>query len=138
MYHIQMFDIRAYDQVFSLWEQTEGIGLSGADSKENIQAYLDRNPGTSFVAAAGKEIVGTVLGGHDGRRGYIYHLCVHPAHRRAGIGQTLVSRCIEVIKGCGIQKCHISVINENRDGLAFWERIGWHVRSDIGMVSINL
>ena len=87
---ISPFLIEAYDEVFTLWKQSEGVGLSSADSRENIHYFLEQNPGMSFVASAEGRIIGTVLTGHDGRRGYIYHLAVHPDRRRQGLGRTLV------------------------------------------------
>ena len=76
-----------YTPVIALWELSDGVGLSSADSPEAIQFYLERNPGMSFVAKQDGMVVGAVLSGHDGRRGYIHHLAVHPDYRRQGIGQ---------------------------------------------------
>ena len=68
---ILRFDIESYESVLALWKRCEGIGLSDADSPEAIHAYLDRNSGMSFIAKVDGNIVGAILGGHDGRRGYI-------------------------------------------------------------------
>jgi N-acetylglutamate synthase len=83
---INPFSLDAYDAVLALWRQCEGIGLSQADSRENIQRYLERNPGMSFIATFNGTVVGAVLCGHDGRRGYIHHLAVHPSCRRTKTG----------------------------------------------------
>jgi ribosomal protein S18 acetylase RimI-like enzyme len=132
------FVMEAYDDVLGLWQQCDGIGLSDADSRANIQSYLERNPGMSFLAQADGRIVGAILAGHDGRRGYIHHLAVHPDFRRHGLGRQLVGRCLEVLEKAGIQKCHIFIYNGNADGIAFWTSAGWERRTDIGVMSKTL
>ena len=131
------FTIDAYDRVFALWQQCEGVGLSDADSQASIQAYLVRNPGMSFIATTDGHVVGAVLCGHDGRRGYIHHLAVHPQSRRRSLGRRLVGQCLEALHRTGIQKCHIFIFSQNERGIAFWKSVGWTPRSDIGVFSRN-
>jgi ribosomal protein S18 acetylase RimI-like enzyme len=130
--------IDAYDEVMALWRQCEGIGLSDADSEASIASYLGRNPGLSFLARVDRTLAGAVLCGHDGRRGYLHHLAVHPRFRRQGIGGQLVRRCLDALRAVGIGKCHLFVLNRNGDGIAFWEAVGWTRRMDIGILSITL
>ena len=137
-FQISHFELGLYDDVLALWQQCDGVGLSVADSKENIRAYLDRNPGMSFVAIADGRVVGIILAGHDGRRGYIHHLAVYPDCRRQGIARQLVDRCLSVLTDAGIQKCHTFIFNDNADAFAFWETAGWTPRSDIGVVSKSI
>lgn len=132
---ISTFSINLYNDVIALWHQCEGIGLSDADSRDSIQAYLTRNPGMSFVASADGKVVGAILAGHDGRRGYIHHLAVHPSYRRLGLGRMLVDRAIAVLRSAGVQKVHIFIFNNNADGIVFWESVGWTPRIDIGVIS---
>jgi len=134
---IDYFELKItdYQNVISLWKSCEGIGLSSADSQDSMQAYLRRNQGMSFVAKYQNEIIGAVLCGHDGRRGYLHHLAVHPAYRNQGIGRSLVARCDNALQRIGIQKCHLFIINSNIEGIQFWEKIGWSSRNDIGIVS---
>ena len=134
---IDYFELKItdYQNVISLWKSCEGIGLSSADSQDSMQAYLRRNPGMSFVAKYQNEIIGAVLCGHDGRRGYLHHLAVHPAYRNQGIGRSLVARCDNALQRIGIRKCHLFIINSNIEGIQFWEKIGWSSRNDIGIVS---
>lgn len=132
---ISQLSIVSYGDILSLWQQCEGVGLSDADSRENIQSYLDRNPGMSFIATSDGRVIGTVLGGHDGRRGYIHHLAVHPDCRRQGIGRQLAERCLQVLGDEGIQKCHIFIFNNNAGGIAFWKSMGWTHRKDISVIS---
>src|SRR4030042_2473424 len=120
---ISPFTLDAYEQVMTLWKESEGIGLSGADSKENIRSYLERNPNMSLAAKdANGTLVGAVLCGHDGRRGYIHHLAVRSDCRRQGIGRTLVEECLSPLEAAGIQKCHLFIIHDNVSGFEFWQR----------------
>ncbi|MFB9325158.1 GNAT family N-acetyltransferase [Paenibacillus aurantiacus] len=124
-----------YDVMIGLWRGVEGLEISGADSREGITAYLARNPGMSFVAEAEGRIVGTILGGHDGRRGFIYHLAVDPACRGQRIGTELTERCLRAIAADGIEKCHIFVKSDNAIGQGFWARAGWAKRSGFDVFS---
>lgn len=129
------FTIELYADVRALWESCEGIGLSSADSREAIETYLERNRGMSFVALAGEKVVGAALCGHDGRRGYIHHLAVSKDLRGREIGKRLESKCLDALKSAGIEKCHLFVFKENREGAGFWEAIGWGKRDDLALYS---
>lgn len=120
-----------YDEAIALWQRTEGMGLRPADAREPTTRYLERNPGLSFAARDADRLVGTVLCGHDGRRGYLQHLAVDRAYRRQGVGRRLVERVLAALAEIGINKCHLFVIKENEPAVAFWQRIGWFVRDDI-------
>jgi ribosomal protein S18 acetylase RimI-like enzyme len=124
-----------YDEVFDLWQVSEGVGLSTADERDEIDMYLRRNPGTSFVALDEGQLVAAVLCGHDGRRGYIHHLAVKKSHRQSGIGRRLVENCLGELQLKGIQKCHLFVFGENRDAIVFWERLGFIQRLELRMMS---
>ncbi len=135
---VRALSFDAYDAAFALWRQCEGIGLSPADSREGIQRYLERNLGMSFIAVCGGNVVGAALCGHDGRRGYLHHLAVHPGYRRRSIGRRLVEYCLKALAREGIQKCHLFVMNHNLEGSAFWKALGWTSRNDIGIMSKNI
>ncbi len=124
-----------YDEVLALWRASEGVGLSDADSEESIARYLDCNPGLSFVAHDGERLVGAVLCGHDGRRGYIHHLAVGKSYRRQGLGRALVDRCLSALRRAEIAKCHIFVFADSQDTVAFWKSIGWTQRVELVMMS---
>lgn len=119
------------DEVLALWQATEGVGLSEGDTKDEVTAYLDRNPALSLVAGCGGRIVGAVLCGHDGRRGCLYHLAVAIPYRRQGIGRALVDACLERLTSVGIRKCNIFLYANNEVGDRFWKRHGWNERSDL-------
>jgi ribosomal protein S18 acetylase RimI-like enzyme len=132
---IQEMTIQDYDEVRSLWEDSEGIKLSDVDSKDAIARFLEHNPGLSFVARDNNQLAGAVLCGHDGRRGYIDQLAVHKSYRRQGIGRALVTRCIYNLMRMGIRKWHLFVIEDNRDAITFWKKLGWAQRVELVTMS---
>ena len=132
---IREMTIQDYDEVFALWQASEGVGLSDADSEKGVVCFLERNPGLSFVAHDGEYLVGAVICGHDGRRGYIHHLAVSKSHRRQGLGRALVERCLSALGREGIGKCHIFVFADNQDPIPFWKSIGWTERVELIMMS---
>jgi N-acetylglutamate synthase len=135
---IESMTMADYADVIALWKKSENIGLSSADQREKIKAYLDRNPGMSFVAKDNGVIVGAALCGHDGRRGYLHHLAVAESHQKKGTGRKLTEKCLESLGNAGIKKCHLFVFHRNKEGKASWEKIGWTPRTDIQVVSREL
>jgi putative acetyltransferase len=120
-----------FHQVVDLWQNTEGVGLNESDSRSNIESYLNRNPGMSFVARNGEQLVGAVLCGHDGRRGYLHHLAVARSHRGQKIGKQLVEACLRRLAADGILKCNIFLYSNNTSGELFWSSNGWNKRDDL-------
>jgi len=133
--NIHEMSIDDYETIYALWEKSDSIGLSKADSHHGIKIFLERNPGMSFTAWKEGQLVASVLCGHDGRRGYIHHLMVDPDFRRQGLGQSLVSRCMFALTRIGIQKCHLFVLEDNIQGKKFWERLGWTKRVELALMS---
>lgn len=123
--------IADYDEVIAFWRGQEGIGLNESDSHEQIARFLEHNPGMSLVVRDGRQLVGAVLSGHDGRRGYLYHLAVDPAYRQQGLGRQIVARCLREFHRLGLHKCNINVFGANDAGQAFWKRIGFAGRQDL-------
>jgi N-acetylglutamate synthase len=119
------FVIADYDDVLALWSGVEGIEICEGDSREEIAEYLKRNPGLSRVAETEGKIVGAALCGHDGRRGWIYHLAVAPSHRRQNVGNVLLDSCVNGLRVAGLKRAIILVAGDNPAGHAFWLRNGW-------------
>ena len=111
---------------------------SEVDYKDAIDHCLDHNPGLSFVARDDKKLVGAVLCGHDGRRGYIDHLAVRKSHRRQGIGSALVTRCVYNLMRIGIRKWHLFVLEDNQPAIAFWKELGWAQRVELVTMSHDM
>jgi N-acetylglutamate synthase len=134
-YTIRQMTARDYDAVVSLWRGIPGIGLDDdSDSRSGIMRYLKRNPGLSFVALAQGLIVGAVLSGHDGRRGYLHHLAVATSHRKLGIGKALTLRCLSDLGKQRIPKCNIFLFRSNSKGRSFWKHNGWNIRNDLSVL----
>jgi ribosomal protein S18 acetylase RimI-like enzyme len=133
-YRIEAMSIADFDAVLRLWQDTEGMGLTDSDSREQTAQYLERNPGLSLVARQEKEIVATILCGHDGRRGYLYHLAVARAHRRNGLGKKLVRLCLARLEELGILRCNAYIFADNADGESFWLRQGWDLRPNVKLL----
>jgi ribosomal protein S18 acetylase RimI-like enzyme len=128
-------EISDYDDVMQLWRSCEGLNLKDADSIRGIASYLERNPGLSFIALDASGIVGSLMAGHDGKRGYIQHLAVARPARRQGVAARLLELCLEALLAQGIVKSHVHVITSNQPGREFWSRSGWHHRAEIEMYS---
>lgn len=122
----------------TIWANAEGVGLSEGDELESLRFFLDRNPGLSVAARAGEQMVGAVLCGHDGRRGFLYHLAVVPEYQRRGIGRRLVDTCLASLGAIGVAKCSIFLYADNESGKSFWKQNGWSSRHDLEVMQRRL
>ncbi|MGN0553489.1 MAG: GNAT family N-acetyltransferase [Oscillospiraceae bacterium] len=129
---INKMTIADYDEIYDLWINTKGMGLNDLDdSREGIGKFLDRNPETCFTAKENGKVIGVIIAGHDGRRGYIYHTAVLQSERNKGIGTALVENALTALKQEGINKVALVVFDRNENGNSFWERKGFTVRDDL-------
>ena len=122
------------------WQGVPGLGLTGADGPGPLSRFLARNPGLSWGCFAENQLAGTVLSGHDGRRGFLYHLAVAEAYRGKGISTDLLQRALKGLADSEIEKVHVFVLADNSCGLAFWAaaaRHGWSRREDVLVFSRN-
>ena len=132
MYKIRTMTKDDYDDVYNIWINTPGMGLNTTDdSREGIDKYLKRNPATSFVALCDGEVVGAVMAGHDGRRGYIYHTAVLMQHRKNGVATRLVDSAVNALMEEGISKVALVAFEKNTIGNDFWEARGFNARKDL-------
>lgn len=121
-----------YEEVEELWMGIRGFGIrSMDDSKEGVARFLKRNPYTSMVAVMDGCIVGAVLCGHDGRRGCLYHVCVHEHYRKHGIGQQMVEACVKALREEQICKVNLIAFKKNAVGNRFWRGLGWSYQEDV-------
>ncbi|MGD0036352.1 MAG: GNAT family N-acetyltransferase [Bacteroidota bacterium] len=130
--------INDYNRILALWQKTPGLGLSDADLLKGIRAFLERNPGLCFVCEEGERLIGTILCGHDGRRGYIYHLTVDETYRKRGIGRQLTQQSLDALHLRGISKCHLFVYRDNKEAELFYDRLGWQRRTTLDIFSKDI
>ena len=137
--HIRQFETADYPASHLLWQETPGVGLSEADERKPIEQFLSRNPGLSFVAYEGEALVGTILCGHDGRRGLIHHLVTAKEFRRRGLGRQLLRAGLQALGAQGIKKkCHLLVFQSNAEGLAFWRAVAATERKELALFSLSI
>ncbi len=121
----------------ALWRGLPGVGLTAEDAPAPLAAFLARNPGLSLVACADGQLVGTLLCGHDGRRGLLHHLAVDARWQRGGIGRRLLDHGLAALHQAGIAKAHLLVINGNHAAQAFWQHGGAQRRGDVALWSVG-
>lgn len=131
--------IEDYDGIYALWKKIKGFGIRSIDdSKIGVERFLKRNPTTSVVAVEDGKIVGSILCGHDGRRGCLYHVCVDEAYRRRGIGKAMVVQAMHALRDEKINKVSLIAFTKNDIGNAFWNTIGWTERKDLNYYDFTL
>ena len=139
MVTVRSMQIEDYDQVYALWMTIHGFSIRTIDdSREGVERFLKRNPGISVVAEMDGRVVGAILCGHDGRRGCLYHVCVHEAYRMHGIGRAMVVHCMNALQQEGINKVSLIAFTKNDIGNAFWKEIGWTKRQDLNYYDFTL
>ncbi len=115
-----------YDAALKLWENMEqGLRVGRSDSPDEIQKKLQRDPDLFLVAVSRDEIVGTVIGGFDGRRGTIYHLAVAKQFRKQAIGAQLMNEVESRLRTKGCLRCFLFVTVDNEAAEQFYTRLGW-------------
>lgn len=138
-FEIRTMTIKDYPGVRRLWMSIKGFAIRSIDdSEEGVRAFLKRNPTTSVVAVANGRIVGSILCGHDGRRGCLYHVCVDEQYRMNGIGKSMVVFCMKALQKEQISKVSLIAFTKNDIGNAFWKTIGWTKREDLNYYDFTL
>lgn len=121
-----------YDGVYDLWMNIPGMGINSTDdSREGIEKYIKRNPTTSFVAINNGKIVGAILAGHDGRRGFIQHMAVLHEFRKQGIASELLEKSMNALEKEGIHKVALLAFKKNELGNSFWDNQEFIIREDV-------
>ncbi|TMI16828.1 GNAT family acetyltransferase [Candidatus Bathyarchaeota archaeon] len=134
---IREFRIEDYPMVRDLW-QTAGLILRPGDELEDVKLKLQRDADLFLVAEQDDEILGSVIGGWDGRRGWIYHLAVRPEHQRKGIGIGLVREVERRLVAKGAKKVNAQVYKWNERSSEFFKAIGYDAQPDLIMIGKQL
>ena len=117
----------------------KGFGIRSIDdAREGVERFLSRNPSTSVVAVEDGRIVGSILCGHDGRRGCFYHVCVHRDYRQRGIGKAMAVAAMEALRREKINKVSLIAFKSNEVGNSFWKGVGWTFREDLNYYDFTL
>lgn len=136
---IKKMSMEDYQSLILMWQNTPNMGLRSLDdSREGISAFLKRNPDSNFVAYEDGRLVGAILCGHDGRRGYIYHTVVVPEYQGRGIASALVMQAVNALKEEGITRVCLNVMETNEQGKAFWINRGWEKKDFLGFYSKSI
>ena len=122
---IRAFEEEDYDQAYLLWEQTENLCLGEISLRDPIVRYLKRNPGISSIAEINKELVGTVVVGHDGYRAHIKYLAVKKEFRSMSIGKLLIDRSLSMLSKEHIRLVYLSVKDDNERLIEYWSKFGF-------------
>jgi len=131
---IQKFSMEYYDDVIQLWTNA-GINVSSSDSKEEIERMLNRNPELFLIGIFKNKVVAVVMGGFDGRRGFVHHLAVDPKYQRSGYGTQIMSKLNENFRQKGVHKIHLFVEKRNEEAMDFYKTLGWEIREYLTMMS---
>ena len=126
MISIREFVLDDYDAVYALWQNAgPGIGLGRSDTRDEVAKKLQRDRDLFLLALDGDKIIGTVIGGFDGRRGLIYHLAVEETYRARGIGKMLMDEIERRLVAKGCLRCYLLVMDDAREVIDFYRHLGW-------------
>jgi ribosomal protein S18 acetylase RimI-like enzyme len=126
--------MKFYDEVIQLWRNA-GIGVGSSDSKEELEKMLARNPDLFLIGEIKDQIIAVVMGGFDGRRGYVHHLAVEPGYQKKGFGREIMNALNEIFLQKGIHKVHLFIERRNKEVVDFYRNLGWEIREDLTMMS---
>lgn len=128
-----------YAAAYALWETSgPGVHPGRSDAPDEIAKKLQRDPDLFLVAEAGGKIIGSVIGGYDGRRGLIYHLAVAAEYRRSGVGQALMDEVEARLRQKGCLKAYLLVVNGNDIAARFYEKRGWQAMDSVSLYGKEL
>tara|TARA_B100000945_G_C20345786_1_gene579693 strand:+ start:751 stop:1191 length:441 start_codon:yes stop_codon:yes gene_type:complete len=135
-YDLRPLKIADFEQITSLWRSTDG--MSQLESPKELQQFLERNPNSSVLAEENGVLLGAILCGHDGRRGYMYHAAVSAYARGRGVGRAMVEYCTGHLKNLGIQRVTLFTLDDNCPAKEFWKHLGFRQRKDITQFALDL
>ena len=131
---IENFSMELYEDIIKLWRKT-GIIVGSTDTREELERMLKRNPKLFLIGKENETVIGVVMGGFDGRRGYVHHLAVDPDYQKKRYGKMLIDELSERFRQMGVHKVHLFIEKENKNVVDFYRNLGWEVRNDLIMMS---
>ena len=138
--HIRQFCFpEDYDAVFKLWRSIEkGVRIGRSDTPAEIEKKLSRDPDLFLVAEADGAIIGSVIGGYDGRRGLVYHLAVALAYRGMRVGSQLMDELEARLRAKGCLKCYLLVTTDNPEAETYYRHRGWQPMDTVRLYGKDL
>lgn len=131
---IRPFDHQAHrDQVIALWKTVFGYESPHNDPSLVISRKIAAGDGLFFVAMSGSTVIGTVMAGYDGHRGWLYSVAVHPGHRKQGVGSRLVTHAEHALTGLGCVKINLQITEGNESAAGFYKSLGYTVEPRLSM-----
>ena len=131
---IENFSLQFYEDVVIIWKKT-GISITSSDTKKEVNVMLNKNPDLCLIAKIDEKVIGVVMGGFDGRRGYVHHLAIDPEYQRKGYGKLLMDELTERFQKKRVHKVHLFIEKHNKDVINFYRKLGWEIRNDLVMMS---
>ena len=131
---IEKYSMKSYVEVITLWRKA-GISVGSSDTKEELEKMYQRNPQLFLIGKINKKIVGVVMGGFDGRRGYLHHLAIDPDYQKRGYGKIMMDALLGKFRKMGVHKIHLFIEKYNKEVVKFYSNSGWEIRDDLIMMS---
>ncbi|MCJ7650319.1 MAG: GNAT family N-acetyltransferase [Candidatus Lokiarchaeota archaeon] len=132
---IEKFTMESYEDIVDLWRKS-GISVGSTDTKNEIERMLQRNPNLFLIGKIDNKVIGAVMGGFDGRRGYVHHLAIDPDYQRRGFGTMIIENLIKKFRKIGVHKVHLFIEKDNKELVEFYMNLGWEIRDDLIMMSL--
>jgi ribosomal protein S18 acetylase RimI-like enzyme len=135
---LEMVKIRKFrqtdkDSVITIWKDVFNPQKPHNDPELVINMKTKHNDGLFFIAEENKQLIGTIMGGFDGHRGWLYSLAVSPKYRRKGVGTLLVNKVLNELINLGCIKVNLQIYSDNRSTVEFYKKIGFLIEDRISM-----
>ena len=131
---IENYSMKYYNNIIELWKKA-GISVGSTDSEEEIKKMLSMNSNLFLIGKVKENVIAVIMGGFDGRRGYVHHLAVDPIYQRKGYGKMIMDELISQFRKSGVHKIHLFIERDNQDAVNFYKNLGWQIRDDLIMMS---
>jgi ribosomal protein S18 acetylase RimI-like enzyme len=131
---IESFSMDQYDEIVEIWRKS-GLSIGSSDTKQQVNRMLQRNPNLFLIGRIDNIVAGVVMGGFDGRRGYVHHLAVDPKFQKRGLGRLMMKELMKRFREMGVHKVHLFIEKYNKEVISFYESLNWEIRDDLIMMS---